>query len=261
VGITAEIAEDMFGSAEGRLGIDVPVLLTHFLDQLFEPAGIAEISGGTAAIEQVFAVELAKSGKELLAEDVVQYRNGQQEQRVAGGNPSLMIGGQSAAGDHAMDVIMAQQGLTPGMQDGEESDLCAEPFWIGSHFEQGLRTGIEQQIEERPRRSQCQGVQFVGHGEHEVEVVGVQQIPLLCFKPSPALLRLALGAASGSAGNGEHPITCLMGSLLLWGVRRRKWMKHRSSERDSGAQTHHKIGDPPATVVRPLLAHHSGRTP
>ena len=62
---------------------------------------------------------------------------------MAGGNPSLMIGGQSVAGDHAMDVIMAQQGLTPCMQDRRELDLCAEPFWIGSHFEQGLRTGIE----------------------------------------------------------------------------------------------------------------------
>jgi hypothetical protein len=43
-----------------------------------------EISGGTAAIEQVFAVEMAKSGKELLTEDVVQYRNGQEEPWVVG---------------------------------------------------------------------------------------------------------------------------------------------------------------------------------
>ena len=66
--ITAEIAEDLFGAAEGRLGIDVPVLLTHFLDQLFEPAGIAEISGGTGGnrAEVLPAVKLAKSGKELL---------------------------------------------------------------------------------------------------------------------------------------------------------------------------------------------------
>ena len=55
--------------------------------------------------------------------------------------------------------------------------LRRAPFWIGSHFEQGLRTGIEQQIEKRPGRSQCQGVQFVGHSEHEVEVVGVRADP------------------------------------------------------------------------------------
>lgn len=84
VGITAEITEDTIRSAERRLGIDVPVLLAQLLDQLFEPRGIMEIRGGPAAIEQVFAVEVAESGKELLTEDVVQYRNGQEESWVVG---------------------------------------------------------------------------------------------------------------------------------------------------------------------------------
>ena len=73
-----------------------------------------------------------------------------------------------------MDVVMAQQGLTPGMQDGKKSNLCAEPFRISSDFEQGLGTGVEEQIEKWSRRSQCQRVQFVRHGEHDVEVVGVE---------------------------------------------------------------------------------------
>ena len=95
-----------------------------------------------------------------------------------------------------MDVVMAQQGLTPGMQDGEKSNLCAEPFRISSDFEQGLGTGVEEQIEKWPGRSQGQRVQFVRHGEHDVEVVGVEQISLLRLEPSPAFLRLALGTAS-----------------------------------------------------------------
>ena len=33
VGIAAEVAQDMFGSAEGRLGIDVPFLVAQLLDQ------------------------------------------------------------------------------------------------------------------------------------------------------------------------------------------------------------------------------------
>src|ERR1700692_954363 len=196
VGGTAEVGEDVFGAAEGRLGVDVPVLSGQCRDQLFEPGGITEIGGGTTAIEQVFAIELAKPGKELLTEDVVQNGNRQQEQGVAGRNPSLMIGGQSAAGDHAMDVVMAQQVLTPGMQDGEESDLGAEPLRIGSHFEQGLGTSLEQLVEKGPGRSQSQGVQFVGQGEDDVEVVGVEQILLLGLEPSPALPPLTLGTAS-----------------------------------------------------------------
>jgi hypothetical protein len=107
VGVTAEITEDMFRSAEGRLGVDVPVRLAQFFDQMFEPHGIMEISGGPAAIELVVAIEMTKSGKELLTEGVVQYRNGQKEPWVVGRDPALMIWGQSTAGDHAMDVVMA----------------------------------------------------------------------------------------------------------------------------------------------------------
>lgn len=174
VGVTAEISEDPIRTAEGWLGIDVPVLLAQLCDQLLEPRGITEIPGGPAAIELILAVEMAKSGKELHPEDVVQYGNGQEESWVVGRNPALMIWGQSTAGDYAMHVIMAQQGLTPGVQDGEKSYLCAEPFRISSDFEQGLGTGVEEQIEKWPGRSQGQRVQFVRHGEHDVEVVGVE---------------------------------------------------------------------------------------
>jgi hypothetical protein len=76
VGITAEIAENMFGTAEGRLGIDVPVLAVELLHQLFEPRLIHEIGGRTAANEQLLAVELPQSVEELLTEHGAQYGNG-----------------------------------------------------------------------------------------------------------------------------------------------------------------------------------------
>ena len=105
VGVTAGIA-DMFRSAEGRLGIDVPVLLTHFLDQLFEPAGIAEISGRDRGNRAGFC---GKAGE--VRQGTSCGRRCAVPEWAAGtaggcGNPSLMIGGQSAAGDDAMDVII-----------------------------------------------------------------------------------------------------------------------------------------------------------
>ena len=57
-----------------------------------------KIGGGPAAIELVLAVEMTKSSEELVAEDVVEYRNGQQEPWVVGRNPSLMIRRQSPPG-------------------------------------------------------------------------------------------------------------------------------------------------------------------
>ena len=73
-----------------------------------------------------------------------------------------------------MDMVMGQQVRAPCVEDGEESDLGAESPWIGGHLEQGLGAGLEQQIEEAPRSSERQRVQFVGQGEDDVEVVGVE---------------------------------------------------------------------------------------
>ena len=103
---------------------------------------------------------------------------------MAGWIQRLVIGRQSAAGNDAVDMVMGQQVRSPCVQDGEESDLCAQAPGIGGDFEQGLGTGIEQQIKHWPARSQCQRVQFVGQGEDDMEVVGVQQIALLDLEPS-----------------------------------------------------------------------------
>ena len=86
------------------------------------------------------------------------------------------------------------------MQDGEESDLGAEAPGIGGHFEQGLGAGVEQQVEQWPGCSERQRVQFVGHGEDEMEVAGVEQVALLGFEPSLAGMCLALRTTTRGAG-------------------------------------------------------------
>jgi hypothetical protein len=108
---------------------------------------------------------------------------GKQEQRVAGRDPSLVVGRQAAGGDDAVDMVMGQQVRAPGMQDGEKSDLGAEPFGIGGHFKQSLGAGLEEQIENRLGRSERQRVEFVGQGEDDMKVVGVEQVALLCLEP------------------------------------------------------------------------------
>jgi hypothetical protein len=39
-----------------------------------------------------------------------------------------------------------EQGLAPGMQDGQEADLCAEMFGICGDGSQGLGCGLEEQV-------------------------------------------------------------------------------------------------------------------
>src|ERR1017187_621754 len=118
------------------------------------------------------------------------------QKRVAGVDPSLMVCRKAAAGDDAMDMVMGQKVRAPCVEDGEKSDLGAEPRWIGGYLKQSLGAGFEQQIEEVPRSREVQRVQFVGQGKHDVEVVGVEQVALLGFEPSPPGVCLALGTAS-----------------------------------------------------------------
>ena len=49
-----------------------------------------------------------------------------------------MIQGKSSGGNHTMEMGMMRQGLTPGVKDGEESDLGSEAFGIGRHLHQSL---------------------------------------------------------------------------------------------------------------------------
>ena len=91
---------------------------------------------------------------------------------------------------------MKQQVRSPGMQDREEADLGAEALRVSRHFEQCLGAGREQQVVEDGRAGACKSVEFVRHGEHDMEVVGGEQFPLPCLDPSLSGLCLALGTAS-----------------------------------------------------------------
>ena len=58
----------------------------------------------------------------------------------------------------------------------------------------------------------------MGQSEDHVDIAGGQKVPLARRQPAVARVRLALGTVPVAARNGELPITCLMGSIFLWGV-------------------------------------------
>jgi len=47
-----------------------------------------------------------------------------------------------------------------------------------------------------------------------MEVLGVEKFGAAIFKPFGAGQRLAFWAVAIAAGNGDHPITCVMGSIF-----------------------------------------------
>ena len=128
----------------------------------------------------------------------------------ARGDPALVIGRQPSSRHDAVQVGVRLQGLSPGVQDAEKSDLRAEMFGIGSYFQQGGGSGSEQEMIKLPRVVLRQEVEFVGNGEDHVKVRGGQQFLFPRGKPTLARLGLALGAVPIATRNGELSITCLV---------------------------------------------------
>jgi hypothetical protein len=61
-------------------------------------------------------------------------------------DPLRTLGRKPSSWDQAVNVRMMKQVLTPGMQDGKESNLCSEVTRITSYLLQGLGTGAEQEV-------------------------------------------------------------------------------------------------------------------
>ena len=142
VGVAAEITESVLGTPEGRLAIDHPVLPEQWAEERSESLRFRQkleipVEGELAIVEG-----LAESGDKLAAEDSTQHFDGEKE-AIAGVDPALVIGGETAGRNHTMQMGMKLQFLTPGMEHAEEADFGAEMAGITGDFEQRFRTGLE----------------------------------------------------------------------------------------------------------------------
>ena len=65
---------------------------------------------------------------------MAEHAHGQEEGGLSASDPTRAIERDSAARNHAVQVRMQMEILTPGMQHGEEPDVCAEQSGIGGSF-------------------------------------------------------------------------------------------------------------------------------
>ena len=84
-----------------------------------------------------------ESGDKLATKDPTEYAD-RQEEGIAGMDPAGVIGRKTSGWDQTMQMRMEQQVLTPTVQHGKETDLCAEMFGIDGDLEQGVGSGLEQ---------------------------------------------------------------------------------------------------------------------
>ena len=82
-----------------------------------------------------------------------------------------------------MQVGMVEQVLAPGVQDGEKADLSAQVLGVGGDGLQRLAGHLEQQVVEQALVLVGDGGDGLGQGEHDVEILTVEQIGLAVFEP------------------------------------------------------------------------------
>ncbi len=88
-------------------------------------------------------------GEELAAKQAAQYTNRQEEARPT--CAPLPVFGQASRGHDAVHVRMMDECLTPGVEDGEESEFGTQMFRIQGDLLQRTGRGTQQQIIEKGR--------------------------------------------------------------------------------------------------------------
>jgi hypothetical protein len=90
-------------------------------------AGLENLPPG-GAVEKFLVEEVFEPVDELVAEDTTQDRDGQQEKRLASGNPTPMICRQAAGGNDTVDMWMEQQVRSTGVPRYHgHAKVCIQP--------------------------------------------------------------------------------------------------------------------------------------
>ncbi len=85
--IGAEITQHMFRSAEGRLGVDDPVVAEQYSQPRAEGVWLGKSQQAAVELELTSMEGVAKSSDELAAEDTAEHADGKEE-GTPGGDPA-----------------------------------------------------------------------------------------------------------------------------------------------------------------------------
>ena len=125
MGVAPEVAEDLLGSAEGRLGVDDPARAIELVLHAGESRRIGERRGGAVEAERAALVESSQSREELSAKECAEHANGEEEIGTRG-DPSRAVERETAAGDDAVHVRVELELARPGVEDAGDAELSAE---------------------------------------------------------------------------------------------------------------------------------------
>src|SRR5271163_1045341 len=143
MGIAGQVMQHMLWTAEGWLGINDPVLVIKCAQEDGEALLFLERPALAEEAQLMAGKEAPQSGDELAAEDAAEHLDRQQEAGT-GSDPARVVRCE-ASRYHTVDVRMWSEGLSPGVQDGQEAKLGAEMLRIGSNIDERGSACLKQQ--------------------------------------------------------------------------------------------------------------------
>src|ERR1700719_3996390 len=191
VSVAGQVVENMFGTAERRLGIDHPVLLAELPEEVAESARCGKRLERAMELESVLLEQFTKPQPEPAAEAAAECLDGQEE-AGRGIDPSGAIESEAARRNDVVDMGMMLEVLSPGMEHAEESDVGSQVPGTPSQFEHRRCTGAVEQVVEQPLVLQDKTGEFMGQREHDVEVGHGQQCSRTSGQPLGTRVPLAL---------------------------------------------------------------------
>jgi hypothetical protein len=153
------------------------------------------------AVKDQFAFSespLQSIGK-LAAENPAEHLH-RQEEVIPRMHPSCVVGRQTAARDHAMDVRMSEQVLSPCVQNAEETDFGAQVLGVSGNLQQRLSASPKQQVINDVLVLKRQSGELMRQREDDMKVTNVEQFFRPGGQPLVAGIGLALWAMAISAG-------------------------------------------------------------
>jgi hypothetical protein len=130
MGVAAEITQHLFGATERRLGIDDPFDVPELVEPGGKGRGLGE-TGEVAEEAQLAGIEcILQVLEEQSTKQTREHAHGQEEAGSAS-DPACAVERGAAAWDHAMNVRMVLQGLTPQVWSTAVTPICA-PRCLGS---------------------------------------------------------------------------------------------------------------------------------
>ena len=139
-----------------------------------------------------------ESGHKLTAKDATEHLDGKEE-GVAGLDPMIAIGRQSAGGHDTVHVRVMFEFLIPGVEHTEETDLGAEMFGIASDSEEGCGTGLQQEMVQEFLVLQGERRQFMGEREDNMDVARGEKLLTTRLEPTSTGVGLTLWAVPVAA--------------------------------------------------------------